>query len=148
MPLADDLVGRSYPPTAPYDVTAVKVREFNAATGGDTGGGDEPAVAPTFPIVLAFDAMNAFLEAEGIELSRIIHGDQRFRYERPVRLGDRLTATLTVASVRSISGADIIGTSSEVADAEGRTVCTATATLVHRGPEGPEGSGSSEGGAA
>ncbi|GAA1922011.1 MaoC family dehydratase N-terminal domain-containing protein [Nocardioides lentus] len=132
MPLADDLVGRSYPPTAPYDVTAVKVREFNAATGGDSGGGDEPAIPPTFPIVLAFDAMNAFLAAEGIELSRIVHGDQRFRYDRPVRLGDRLTATLTVASVRTVAGNDIIGTSSAVVDDEGRAVCTATATLVHR----------------
>lgn len=138
MPLAEDLVGRSYPPTAPYDVTAVKVREFNAATGGDTGGtgGTDPAVAPTFPIVLAFEAMNAFLDAESLELSRIIHGDQRFRYARPVRIGDRLSATLTVASVRSLGGADLIGTSSEVVDAEGELVCTATATLVHRAAEG------------
>ncbi|MCH1865219.1 MaoC family dehydratase N-terminal domain-containing protein [Nocardioides sp. CFH 31398] len=137
MALTDDLVGRSYPPTPPYEVTAVKVREFSAATGGDGENADRdaPAIPPTFPIVLAFDAMNAFLEAEGIELSRIVHGDQGFRYARPVRIGDRLVATLEVASARTVRGMDIIGTSSEITDADGERVLVATATLIHRGGE-------------
>lgn len=135
MPLTDDLVGRTYPPTAPYEVTAVKVREFTAATHGEVADADRdaPAIPPTFPIVLAFDAMNAFLAAEGIELSRIVHGDQGFRYDRPLRIGDRLVATLEVASARRVRDMDIIGTSSEITDADGERVCTATATLIHRG---------------
>ena len=40
--------------------------------------------------------MNAFLEAESVDLFRIVHGEQRFAYERPVVPGDVLTATLTV----------------------------------------------------
>jgi acyl dehydratase len=82
--------------------------------------------------VLAFDAMNAFLEAEQVDLSRIVHGDQKFTYERPVRPGDVLTATLTVASLRQIAGADIIGTTSEITDDSGAHVCATSATLVHR----------------
>ncbi|UUZ61606.1 MaoC family dehydratase N-terminal domain-containing protein [Nocardioides sp. B-3] len=62
-----------------------------------------------------------------------MHGEQRFAYERPVRIGDTLTATLTVASLRQIGGADIIGTSSAIHDADGAPVCTAKATLVHTG---------------
>ena len=89
--------------------------------------------SPTYPIVLAFDAMNAFLAAEQIDLFRIIHGEQRFAYERPVRLGDVLTATLSVVSLRQIGGADIIGTSSAITDADGALVCTGRATLVHSG---------------
>ena len=46
-----------------------------------------------------------------------------------------LTATLTVASLRQIGGTDIIGTRSEINDADGALVCTTTATLVHRGGE-------------
>ena len=61
----------------------------------------------------------------------MVHGDQRFTYTRPVRAGDLLTATLTVDSLRQIGGADIIGTTSAVADADGALVCTAKATLVH-----------------
>ena len=74
--------------------------------------------------MLAFDAMNAFLEAEQVDLSRIVHGEQKFAYERPVAPGDVLTATLTVASLRQIGGNDIIGTTSEITDADGALVCT------------------------
>ena len=87
--------------------------------------------------MLAFEAMNAFLEAEALDLFRIVHGEQRFTYERPVVPGDVLTATLTVASLRQIGGNDIIGTTSEVTDGSGALVCSTTATLVHRGPDAP-----------
>ncbi len=132
MPVDQSLVGRAFPPTAPFAVTEEHVRDFVAATGGEYAGGAAPA---TYPIVLAFGAMNEFLVAESIDLFRIVHGEQRFAYERPVRPGDVLTATLTVASLRQIAGNDIIGTTSEVTDADGALVCTTTATLVHRGAE-------------
>ncbi len=130
MPVDQTLVGRVFPPTRPYAVSEEKLREFAATTGAAYDGGPAPA---TFPIVLAFDAMNAFLEAESIDLFRIVHGDQRFAYERPVVAGDVLTATLTVAGLRQISGNDIITTTSEVTDATGALVCSTRATLVHRG---------------
>ena len=126
---SDSLVGRAFPPTQPRTVTEEAVRAFVAAVGGSTG----DAVPPTFPIVVTFEALQDFLAAEQIELSRIVHGDQRFRYERPVVVGDVLTAALTVTGVRSIGGNDIISTTSEITDASGAVVCTATATIVHRG---------------
>ena len=46
-------------------MTAESIGSFVAATGGSYDGGAAPA---TYPIVLAFDAMNAFLEAEAIDL--------------------------------------------------------------------------------
>ena len=128
--LDQSLVGRSYPPGAPHLVTEEAVAEFPAATGGRYDGGPAPA---SFPIVVAFGAMQQFLDAEGVELHRIVHGEQRFAYERPVVPGDVLTATLTVSSLRQIGGNDIIGTTSELRDADGVLVCTAQATLVHRG---------------
>ena len=126
------LVGRSFPPTQPYAVTEEHVRAFAESTGTDWDGGTAPA---TYPIVLAFDAMNAFLDAEQVDLYRIVHGDQRFSYTRPVVPGDVLTATLTVASLRQIGGADIIGTTSEITDADGAVVCSTSATLVHKGAD-------------
>jgi acyl dehydratase len=130
MPIDQSLVGRTFPPTPPYAVTAERVEAF----AGSVGVAAEP-VPPTFPIVVAFDAMNAFLEAESVDLFRIVHGEQRFAYERPVRVGDVLTAELTVASLRQIGGSDIIGTTSEIRDAGGDLVCTGRATLVHTGGE-------------
>jgi len=129
MPVDQSLVGRTFPPTRPYVVSEEKVREFVIATGGEYAGGPAPA---TFPIVLANDSMNAFLDAEAIDLFRIVHGQQSFAYERPVVPGDVLTATLTVSSLRQIAGNDIIGTTSEITDDTGAVVCSAAATLVHR----------------
>ena len=132
MPVDASLTGRTFPPTGPYDVTAERVAEFAAATGTPWSEGDPAPV--TFPIVVAFAAMQELMgdPEVGIELHHVVHGEQRFGYERPVRVGDRLTARLTVDSLRQIGGADIIGTSSAVADADGELVCTAKAVLVHK----------------
>src|ERR1044072_4904263 len=119
MPVDQSLVGREFPPTRPYTVSEDNVRALVPATRRKAPGGPAPA---TFPIVLAFDAMNAFLEAESIDLFRIVHGEQKFAYERPVRPGDVLSATLTVSSLRQIAGNDIIGTRSEVTDDSGTVV--------------------------
>jgi acyl dehydratase len=132
MPVDPSLVGRAFPPTRPYEVTEDRVRSFAEATGGTYTGGPAPA---TFPIVMAFEAMNAFLEAEQVDLFRIVHGEQRFAYERPIVPGDVLSATLRVASLRQIAGNDIIGTTSEITDVDGALVCSTSATLVHRGPD-------------
>jgi MaoC dehydratase-like protein len=133
MPVDQSLVGREFPPTSPYRVSAEKVRELARAVGQPTPATDR--VPATFPIVMAFEAMNTFLEDVGVELSRIVHGEQRFSYVRPIAVGDVLTATLSVASLRQIGGNDIIGTRSEIRDASGDLVCTTSATLVHRGGE-------------
>jgi acyl dehydratase len=132
MAVDQSLVGRSFPPTPPFEVTEDRVRAFAEATGASYDAGAAPA---TFPIVLAFEAMNAFLEAEALDLFRIVHGEQRFTYERPIVPGDVLTAALRVASLRQIGGNDIIGTTSEITDGSGALVCWTSATLVHRGPE-------------
>jgi acyl dehydratase len=134
MAVDTSLVGRSFPPTQPYSVTGEKVTEFARATGSEFDGRTAPA---TFPIVVAFAAMSGLMEDPevGIALHRVVHGDQRFTYSRPVVVGDRLSAVLTVDSLRQIGGADIIGTRSEITDEAGEHVCTAYATLVHRGEE-------------
>jgi len=128
------LAGRSFPPTEPYEVSRERLLEFARATGSTYDGGAAPA---TFPIVVAFAAMTALMEdpSVGISLHRVVHGEQRFTYTRPVRAGDRLSAALSVDTLRQIGGADIIGTRSEITDADGLPVCTAFATLVHRGED-------------
>ena len=126
------LAGRTFPPTAAYDVTEQAVGDFAAATGTPyTPGGPAPT---TFPIVVAFAAMQELMADPevGIELHHVVHGQQKFVHERPVRAGDSLRAELSVTGLRQIGGADIITTSSAVTDAGGQLVCTAEATLVHR----------------
>ncbi|WP_183101129.1 FAS1-like dehydratase domain-containing protein [Nocardioides pelophilus] len=129
MPIDPTLVGREFPPTRPLLVTEADVASFAAATGGTT----TRRVPATFPIVVTFRALLDFLEAEQVELARIVHGEQKFAYERPIVVGDQLTATLAVTGLRQIEGTDILRTTSTITDATGDLVCTAGATLVHRG---------------
>jgi hypothetical protein len=126
------IVGREFPPVGPYLVSAEKVREFARAIGWEH---TEPelTVPPTFAIVLSGAAMDEFLRETGLELSRMIHGEQRFSYERPLVPGDEITSTLKVASLRQMGGNDIIGTVTTFTDASGAVVGTASATLFHRG---------------
>ena len=132
MPVDPDIVGRTCPPAPPHEVTTASVRAFVEATGAAYDGGPAPA---TYPIVAAFGAMTAFLKAEALDLSRIVHGAQEFDHRRPVLPGDVLGVELSVTSLRSIGDNDVIGTTSRVTDADGALVCTGTATLVHRGGE-------------
>jgi acyl dehydratase len=128
------LVGRTFPAGDPYRVTDERIAEFAAATGSQYDGGPAPV---TFPIVVAFRAMRALMDdpGVGIALHRVVHGEQRFSYTRPVVAGDELSATLTVDTLRQIGGADIIGTRSEITDAAGHHVVSAHAVLVHRGED-------------
>jgi acyl dehydratase len=134
VPIAESLLGRTFPPTAPFEVTEGGIAAFAAATGTPyAAGGPAPA---TYPIVVAFSAMQDLMAdpTVGIELHHVVHGEQRFVHTRPVVAGDRLSAELTVETLRSLGGADIIGTSSAITDATGALVCTAKATLVHKAP--------------
>jgi hypothetical protein len=134
MPLDPALAGRTFAPTAPYTVSREKIAEFNAAIGAEPI--DDGATAPlTFPIVVAFGAMTQLMTDPdvGIELHNVVHGDQRFEQERPVRAGDELVGTITVDTLRNAAGMDMIGTRTEIATVVGEHVATAYATLVHRG---------------
>jgi acyl dehydratase len=127
MPIDPSLIGRAFPPTPPYLVTETDVASFASATGAGT-----QRVPATFPIVVTFRALLDFLEVEQVELARIVHGDQKFAYERPIVIGDELSATLSVTGLRQIEGTDILRTTSTITDADGALVCTAGATIVHR----------------
>jgi len=124
----DGVLDRVFDPVGPLLVTERDVVAFAAATRWSGEG-----VPPTYPIVLLNDAMLAFLADVGASLERIVHGEQRFAYARPVVVGDELSATLRIASLRSLGGADVIGTISTITDASGEVVCEAKATLVHGG---------------
>ncbi|HEY5820716.1 MAG TPA: MaoC family dehydratase N-terminal domain-containing protein [Propionibacteriaceae bacterium] len=135
MPISDVHAGRSYPPTAPYAVSAAKISEFAAALGDESPAYQGPtAIAPpTFVAVVSATAWEAMFEDPELDLAlrRIVHGDQRFSYVRPLRAGDVITATLTIDKVRVRSDSQIISSSVAVATVEGEPICTATSTFFH-----------------
>ena len=145
VPINPDIQGRTLPPTAPYLVGREKIREFSRAvfatnpinTDPDAAraAGYDDVVAPTtFPIViqqLTLDQLLAEPDA-GIDFSRVVHGDQRFSYVRPIVAGDELTGELTVTSIKSLGGNSMITAETVITDAAGERVVTAISTLVMR----------------
>jgi acyl dehydratase len=151
MPLDPSFIGRTYPPTPPYEVGREKIREFAAAIGDDHPAYTDVDVAqalgypdviapPTFPIVLTLKAGEQLINdpALGLDFSRVVHGDQRFVVTRPVRAGDRLQVVVSVENIKSLAGNDVITTRDEISTVEGEHVCTAYSTLVSRAPEEPQ----------
>jgi len=138
-----ELVGRAFPPTAPYLVGREKVREFARAVFADDPQHADPAAAralgyvdvvapPTFAIVVQELTLQQLLAEPdtGIELSRVLHAEQRFRCTRPIVAGDELTGTLSVTAVRAIGGNAMVTSETDIRDAAGEHVVTATSVLV------------------
>ncbi|WNI23070.1 MaoC family dehydratase N-terminal domain-containing protein [Streptomyces sp. ITFR-16] len=148
MALDQSFVGRTYPPTAPYEVGREKIREFAEAVGDAHPAYVDPEAAralghseviapPTFVFSITFKAAGQVIEDPqlGLDYSRVVHGDQRFVYTRPVRAGDRLTVTSTIEAIKSMAGNDILDVRGEVHDASGGHVVTAWTKLVARAAE-------------
>lgn len=140
-----ELVGRVFPPTAPYLVGREKVREFSRAVFATNPINFEPAAAsaagygdvvapPTFAVVVQESTLAQLLAEPdgGIDFSRVVHGDQRFSYTRPIVAGDELTATLAVTSIKTLGGNAMVTAESAIIDVTGAHVVTAVSTLIVR----------------
>ncbi|AGL14418.1 MaoC family dehydratase N-terminal domain-containing protein [Actinoplanes sp. N902-109] len=146
MPLDPSFVGRSWPATAPYQVGREKIREFATAIGATDAEHHDPAAAraagypdvvapPTFPVVITMAASRQIITDPelGMDYSRVVHGDQRFVYTRPVVAGDSLVCVNTVDEITQRGGHDFITTRTEVSTEAGEPVVTVWSKLVQRG---------------
>jgi len=95
-------------------------------------GYDDLVAPPTFTIVVQQRGLDQLLadESAGIELTRVVHGDQRFAFERPIVAGDELTVQFKVAGVRALGGNAMVTTEADIFDAAGEKVAASFATLV------------------
>ncbi|MHC5795023.1 FAS1-like dehydratase domain-containing protein [Lacisediminihabitans sp. FW035] len=148
MTVNPELVGRVFPPIGPYLVGREKIREFSRAVfatsplsfdlaAARAAGYSDLVAPPTFPVVVQELTLQQLLSEPdaGIDFSRVVHGDQRFSFSRPIVAGDELTATLTVASIKSLGGHSMVTAESSIVGSDGAHVVTATSTLVVRGDE-------------
>jgi acyl dehydratase len=148
MPLDPSYVGRTYPPTPPYQVGREKIREFARAIGATDGayhdldaakalGYADVVAPPTFPVVLATAANEQVVRdpALGVDYSRVVHGDQRFRYTRPVVAGDELVCVTMVEEILAKAGHNFLTTRHDVTTTAGEPVVSVWCRLVIRGAE-------------
>ncbi len=141
-----EIEGRVFPPTTPYLVGREKIREFSRAVlasnpvnfdveAARAAGHADLVAPPTFAVVVQELTLHQLLAEPdaGIDFARVVHGEQRFSFSRPIVAGDELTATLTIASVKLLGGHSMVTAESSIVDAAGAHVVTATSTLVVRG---------------
>lgn len=139
-------IGKVFPPTQTYLVSREKVREFARAVGEKAAAsnylsaakaaGFADLVAPvTFPIVITLEMMGEQVTSPevGVDWSRVVHGDQRFKFDQPVIAGMELAATTEIEDIKSMAGNDIITLRGDLRTAQGEMVCQVWTSLVVRG---------------
>ena len=140
-----DMVGFAYPPSEPYLVTEKSIQDFARALGDDNPAYFDAAAArelgheticapPTYPILVTMEVMKgAFNDPNlGMDYSRVVHGDQRFAYQRPIGVGDELVVTTHVDEIRSPGSNDAATFRTEVTS-QGEAVCTGWSKIIVRG---------------
>lgn len=145
MPLNLSYAGRALPATEPYLVSREKIREFAEAIGTAEPVYVDPAAArasghpdviapPTFPVVLTMPVSKLVTDDPelGMDYLRLVHGDQRFAYVRPVRAGDELICRPTVEKVSSRAGLDSVTIRLEIEAGGGEPVVTVWSRLISR----------------
>jgi acyl dehydratase len=148
MALDKSFVGRTYPATPPYEVGREKIREFADAVGATDPGHRDPEAAraqghpdvfapPTFPVLITLTAGARIMQDPelGADYSRVVHGDQKFQYSRPVYAGDRLQCVCVIEEITSRAGNDFLTTRHEVSTEAGEPVVTVWSKLVVRGED-------------
>lgn len=75
-----------------------------------------------------------FLEELGIDISRILHGEQKFVYRAPVYVGDELTFASTVTGVQHKKGGEmtLVDVTTAVINQRGEKVADCTRVVVVR----------------
>ena len=148
MPLDPSFVGRSWPPSQPYLVGREKIREFARAIGATdaeyhdldaakAAGYADLVAPPTFPVVVTMSTSHQIVTDPelGMDYTRVVHGDQKFKYTRPVVAGDELICVNSVEEITQRGGHDFLTTRTEVTTVAGEHVLTAWSKLVQRGGE-------------
>ena len=146
MALNPDFVGRTYPPVGTYQVGREKIREFATAIGdsnplfhdvkaASAAGYADVVAPPTFAFALAFQAMLSVVSDPelGLDYSRVVHGEEKFVYSRPIVAGDELVVSSVIDTIRAAAGNDMITVRSDIATVAGEHVVTTYSLTVARG---------------
>jgi acyl dehydratase len=144
MALNRDFIGRTFPPSEPYEVTRVKIKEFADAI-GDTNplyrdreaakaaGYPDVIAPPTFPIVISLGGPSVLAPELGLNYAMVVHGEQRFEHHRPLQAGDVVVTEATITGIRSIGRNERLDIQTQIKTVDGEHVCTSHNVLIERG---------------
>ena len=143
------IIGRSFPSFS-FDVERGKVRELALAIGDENpiyssraeaqaAGYEDVPLYPTSPTTFGFwgnRKMVSQLVSAGINVMRILHGEEEYEYLAPIHPGDTLTGVLTIVDGKTRQGQsgsmDIITTELQYTNQHGTPVLKARQVIVVR----------------
>ena len=146
MAVNEEYVGRTFQAAEPYEVTRGKIAEFAEAIGDSNrlytdqaaaraAGYPDVIAPPTFSIVVTTAANRLAVQDPGLGLNyaMVVHGEQQFRYSRPLHAGDVIVAQSTITRIRQVKSLTMLTTETEIRSLGGEHICTGVNTLVERG---------------
>ena len=128
--LNGSLEGKRYPAVR-VTIDEDRVRSFARAV--DHRG---PGIPPTILTVPEIEAglRNVLADPElGVDLARVLHGEQSYEWSRPLALGETLVAEATIESIRGRGALQFLSLRTDVRDERGDPVAVARSTLLIRG---------------
>jgi acyl dehydratase len=148
MSVDQSVIGTEFPPLT-MTVDAGRLRFFAKAIGetnpvftdpeaAKAAGHRDLPVPPTFLFGIELESPDPFawLSGMGVDLRRVLHGEQSFTYHSPAVAGDVLTVTPRIGNVYSKKGGalDFIEKSSTVTRENGDLVAELKTVIVVRNP--------------
>lgn len=102
MVIDSSLVGKQSEPRT-FRIEREAVRRFIEATGDPAlqNGMSDDYVPPTFPTTFRVPIAGMELDMTKVQL---LHGEQSYRYSRPLRVGDEITCVASISEIRQREG--------------------------------------------
>jgi hypothetical protein len=123
------LVGKRYPPHA-LVLEPDRVLAFARAVGQRVDG--VPPTVVTAP-ELAAGLTNVVADPElGLDLSKVLHGEQEYEWKRPLAVGETITAEASIESIRSKGSLAFLTLRTEIRAADAEVVALGRSVLVVR----------------
>ena len=139
-------IGHSFEPFT-VEIEKGRLKFFARATGQENpiyldedaakaAGYSSLPAAPTFlfSIDLEKDNPMGFLEMLGVDIARILHGEQEFEYHQPICAGDSITMQSTIADIydKKNGAMDFVVQKFKATNQRGEHVADMTRTIVVR----------------
>jgi acyl dehydratase len=102
--------------------------------------GPDTVAPPVFGIVPVWPAIRQAIADDGlgVDVGRIVHGEQRMTFHRLIRAGDELTSSGALSSITERGENEVFVLSFETRDAGGSLVTTQDVVCVSRGTAKPK----------
>jgi acyl dehydratase len=139
----ESYVGRTLPPSPPYQVGRERIREFATAVGersplchdvaaARAAGYPDLVAPPSFPVVFTMPRIELFLRDPGFgwRFEGTVHGDQKIEFQRPIHAGDELVTVVRVDGLRTRAGTHMLTLHCAVSTIDGEPVCATEALLL------------------